>query len=45
MLESVLYTANATAHGGRDGRVATDDGQLDVKVTPPKEMGGQGGDS
>ena len=43
MLEKVVYTTRATAEGGRDGRVATDDGQLDVKVTPPKEMGGQGG--
>ncbi|GAA1434701.1 organic hydroperoxide resistance protein [Streptomyces thermospinosisporus] len=38
----VLYTAVATAHGGRDGRVATDDGRLDVIVSPPKEMGGSG---
>jgi lipoyl-dependent peroxiredoxin len=43
MLESVLYTATATAHGGRDGRVATDDGLLDVQVVPPKELGGPGG--
>jgi osmotically inducible protein OsmC len=43
MLESVLYTANATALGGRDGRVVSDDGLLDVRVTPPKEMGGPGG--
>ncbi|MFJ4470889.1 organic hydroperoxide resistance protein [Streptomyces sp. NPDC089424] len=38
----VLYTAVATAQGGRDGRVATDDGRLDVVVNPPKEMGGSG---
>jgi Ohr subfamily peroxiredoxin len=43
MLESVLYTASATANGGRDGRVVSDDGQLDVMVAPPKEMGGRGG--
>jgi Ohr subfamily peroxiredoxin len=42
MLESVLYTATATAHGGRDGRVNTDDGQLDVVVASPKELGGPG---
>ncbi|MEU3048762.1 organic hydroperoxide resistance protein [Streptomyces sp. NPDC006984] len=36
----VLYTAVATAHNGRDGRVATDDGSLDVVVNPPKAMGG-----
>ncbi|MFR9798278.1 organic hydroperoxide resistance protein [Streptomyces sp. MS06] len=38
----VLYTAVATAENGRDGRVATDDGRLDVMVNPPKEMGGSG---
>ncbi|MEG3626525.1 organic hydroperoxide resistance protein [Streptomyces poriticola] len=38
----VLYTATATAENGRDGRVATDDGKLDVVVNPPKEMGGNG---
>ncbi|MEV0278957.1 organic hydroperoxide resistance protein [Streptomyces sp. NPDC050610] len=38
----VLYTAVATAENGRDGRVASDDGQLDVVVNPPKEMGGSG---
>ncbi|WP_419994653.1 organic hydroperoxide resistance protein [Streptomyces boninensis] len=40
--KDVLYTAVATAEGGRDGRVATDDGKLDVVVNPPKEMGGNG---
>jgi len=40
---TALYTTSATAHGGRDGRVATADGQLDVRVTPPKELGGPGG--
>ncbi|MCX5226031.1 organic hydroperoxide resistance protein [Streptomyces sp. NPDC006553] len=38
----VLYTAVATAEGGRDGRVATDDGKLDFVVNPPKAMGGSG---
>ncbi|MFC8431028.1 organic hydroperoxide resistance protein [Streptomyces sp. NPDC057253] len=38
----VLYTAVATAENGRDGRVATDDGRLDLVVDPPKEMGGSG---
>lgn len=33
----VLYTAVATAENGRDGRVATDDGKLDVVVNPPKD--------
>ncbi|MEU9984676.1 organic hydroperoxide resistance protein [Streptomyces sp. NPDC050856] len=38
----VLYTAVATAENGRDGRVSTEDGKLDVVVNPPKEMGGSG---
>ncbi|MFE0513081.1 organic hydroperoxide resistance protein [Streptomyces sp. NPDC058964] len=38
----VLYTAVATAENGRDGRVATDDGRLDVVVNPPRELGGNG---
>jgi osmotically inducible protein OsmC len=42
-LEKKLYTASATSIGGRDGSVKTDDGILDLKVTPPKSMGGAGG--
>lgn len=38
-----LYTANAIATGGRDGRIKSDDGVLDFKVEIPKEMGGRGG--
>jgi osmotically inducible protein OsmC len=41
-VEKVLYTARATAEGGRDGHTATDDYKLDVIVSPPKEMGGTG---
>ena len=39
-LTKVLYTAHATAEGGRDGHSASDDGRLDVKLTAPQEMGG-----
>ena len=42
-LDKVLYTAHATALAGRDGKVKTDDGILDVRVVPPKELGGPGG--
>jgi lipoyl-dependent peroxiredoxin len=38
----VKYTAVATAKNGRDGRVASDDGQIDVVVNPPKALGGSG---
>jgi lipoyl-dependent peroxiredoxin len=42
-VEKVLYQAHATATGGRDGRAVTSDGLLDVKLAPPKELGGMGG--
>lgn len=38
-----LYTARATAHGGRSGHAVSSDGILDVDLQPPKEMGGPGG--
>lgn len=41
-LDKVLYTAHASATGGRDGRAVTSDGKLDVKLAVPKEMGGAG---
>ena len=40
----VLYTAHATATGGRDGRGTSSDKALDVKLSTPKELGGAGGD-
>lgn len=40
----VLYSAAATATGGRDGRSATHDGALDVALVTPTELGGSGGD-
>ena len=40
----VLYKAHATASGGgRDGRSRTDDGKIDVNLSVPTEMGGDGG--
>ncbi|MFN3886010.1 MAG: organic hydroperoxide resistance protein [Aquabacterium sp.] len=41
-LDKVLYVAHATATGGRDGRATSDDQRLDVALSRPKEMGGQG---
>ena len=39
-----LYTAEALATGGgRDGHVRTSDGQLDLDLAVPKDMGGAGG--
>jgi osmotically inducible protein OsmC len=41
-IEKTLYTAYATSTGGREGTSRTDDGKVDVKLAPPKEMGGNG---
>jgi Ohr subfamily peroxiredoxin len=38
-----LYTATATAHGGRTGRVRSSDGVIDMPLAMPKELGGAGG--
>jgi len=38
-----VYTAEASATGGRDGRAVSSDGVVDVKLAVPKEMGGGGG--
>ena len=38
-----LYTAEASATGGRDGHAASADGQLVVDLRPPVAMGGPGG--
>ncbi|XXF78021.1 organic hydroperoxide resistance protein [Myxococcaceae bacterium GXIMD 01537] len=40
---SPLYTATATAHGGRAGHVRSSDGVLDLPLAMPKELGGPGG--
>jgi osmotically inducible protein OsmC len=39
-----LYTAHASAHGGRDGVAASSDGKLEVRLSTPKELGGPGGE-
>ncbi|MFD1946194.1 organic hydroperoxide resistance protein [Nocardioides aestuarii] len=42
--EKIVYTANATVTGGRrGGHGKTDDGQLEVDLQAPVEMGGPGG--
>jgi Ohr subfamily peroxiredoxin len=37
-----LYTASATAIGGRQGRTTSSDGKLDLQLSPPVEAGGDG---
>ncbi|MGB3344947.1 MAG: organic hydroperoxide resistance protein [Aequorivita sp.] len=39
----ILYEASATAVGGRKGQVSTDDGKLDLELSVPKGLGGDGG--
>jgi len=39
----VLYTAEATATGGRKGHGRTSDGRVDVDFSYPTELGGDGG--
>ncbi|MFC4726606.1 organic hydroperoxide resistance protein [Coralloluteibacterium thermophilus] len=43
-IEKILYRAQATATGGRDGRAVSSDGVLDVRLSTPRELGGTGGD-
>jgi lipoyl-dependent peroxiredoxin len=42
-LVKVLYTAEAAATGGRTGHARTSDGRLEVDLSSPAEMGGDGG--
>ncbi len=38
----VIYTTEATAHGGPNGHVRSSDGILDLDLRVPVELGGQG---
>lgn len=38
----ILYTAESTVVGGREGHVKSSDGLIDMQVTMPKTMGGKG---
>lgn len=42
-IDKVLYTAEATATGGREGRAVSSDQVLDVQLSTPRELGGAGG--
>src|ERR1043165_7357 len=42
ILDKRLYTAAATATGGRDGRAKSDDGTLDLALAPPPRPRGTG---
>src|SRR6218665_158840 len=38
----ILYTTKASATGGRAGHAVSENGVLDVQLTVPKELGGDG---
>ena len=40
---SNIYTAQATAHGGRAGKIESSDQRLKLDLSVPGEMGGDGG--
>jgi lipoyl-dependent peroxiredoxin len=40
---TILYTAEAVVEGGREGHGRTSDGRLEVDLSIPEDMGGQGG--
>jgi Ohr subfamily peroxiredoxin len=42
-IDKVLYTATATATGGRTGSAQSSDGALKVDLSTPRELGGAGG--
>jgi lipoyl-dependent peroxiredoxin len=41
-IEKILYRATATSTGGRAGTSKSSDGVLDLTLTTPKELGGDG---
>jgi lipoyl-dependent peroxiredoxin len=43
MKPEILYIAETTATGGREGRAFTSDDRLDVDLDVPRELGGSGG--
>lgn len=42
-IDKALYSARATSTGGRTGTSATPDGRLQITLSTPKELGGDGG--
>ncbi|SJN58964.1 Organic hydroperoxide resistance protein OhrB [Vibrio ruber DSM 16370] len=41
---NILYTAQVTTTGGRDGKSVSDDNKLQVNLSTPKELGGADGE-
>src|ERR671937_2071071 len=42
--DKILYEAEVTATGGRDGKAASADGLLSVSLSLPRSLGGPGGE-
>jgi Ohr subfamily peroxiredoxin len=42
-VKTILYTAEVTLQGGRDGHARSSDGHLDVELDTPTELEGAGG--
>lgn len=42
VLDKVLYTAVATATGGREGKAVSSNKSFELNLTTPKELGGNG---
>ena len=42
-IEKAIYTAHATATGGRTGTTESSDGAIKLALVTPKELGGAGG--
>lgn len=42
-IDKVLYRAQATSQGGREGTSKSSDGVLDLTLSTPRELGGGGG--
>src|SRR5690554_2046686 len=43
-MKNILYKTTSTAINGRNGKVSSDDSNLDVNLSLPKGLGGEGGD-
>ncbi len=41
-LDNVMYATEVTVTGGREGTAVSADGQLNLKLVSPKELGGKG---
>lgn len=42
-MSNAIYEAHATSWGGRTGKVVTSDSKIELDLSIPKEMGGDGG--